>query len=164
MKKILTELPCRHCGGFWRKQCTRRTGKYAGKICITCCATPGCKSSNGNKNHRNPQYRRQQALRYALNDMIRGGSHAKRPHPIWGYTRKELMDHLQAQFLPGMSWKNRGGKPGQWQIDHVVPLKNWNLKDPHQYKLANHLNNLRPIWRTGHEASEKGRVLLEAAE
>src|SRR3546814_3330220 len=35
-----------------------------------------------------------------------------------GYTVADLMAHLERQFLPGMSWDNRG----EWHIDHIRPL------------------------------------------
>lgn len=65
-----------------------------------------------------------------------------RTEVILGYTKEELMTHLENQFEDGMSWSNHG----EWHIDHVIPLS-WFIKagvnDP---RVINKLNNLRPLW------------------
>ena len=51
-----------------------------------------------------------------------------------GYSRKELMDHLEKQFVNGMSWDNYG-KYG-WHIDHIIPKCNFkfNSFDDEEFK------------------------------
>lgn len=59
-----------------------------------------------------------------------------------GYSRRELIEHLEAQFRDGMSWDNYG----KWEIDHKIPLS-WfvwaGVNDP---KVVNKLRNLQPLW------------------
>jgi len=60
------------------------------------------------------------------------------------YTLPDLTAHLERQFLPGMTWANRG----QWHIDHIVPLASFtysSLTDP-DFQAAWALTNLRPLW------------------
>jgi hypothetical protein len=45
------------------------------------------------------------------------------------------------QFKPGMSWDDKK----TWEVDHVIPLSYFDLKDPEQYKIACHWTNTRPI-------------------
>lgn len=61
-----------------------------------------------------------------------------------GYSRDELMQHLERQFLRGMTWDNYG----EWHIDHIVPLSSFSITDSRSPELAAAwaLTNLRPLW------------------
>lgn len=61
-----------------------------------------------------------------------------------GCSVAELARHLEARFLPGMTWENRGIKG--WHIDHVIPIAKFDLKDPEQQSAAFHYTNLQPLW------------------
>ena len=50
------------------------------------------------------------------------------------------MAHIQAQFLPGMTWENRR----EWHIDHIVPLASATTYDEVVGLFA--LSNLQPLW------------------
>ena len=41
-----------------------------------------------------------------------------RTEEILGYTRMDLIHHIERQFLKGMSWDNHG----EWHIDHITPI------------------------------------------
>ncbi len=65
------------------------------------------------------------------------------------YSAKELRDHLESKFLPGMSWDNLQ----DWHIDHVKPLAAFNpieLSNPTSdtFKEAWALENLQPLWQS----------------
>ena len=62
-----------------------------------------------------------------------------------GCTRKELVQHLESLFNPGMNWENYGsGENGDhkdsWHIDHIIPISKFTGKSP------NHFTNLQPMW------------------
>jgi hypothetical protein len=62
-----------------------------------------------------------------------------------GCTRKELVQHLESLFDPGMNWENYGsGENGDhkdsWHIDHIIPISKFTGKSP------NHFTNLQPMW------------------
>jgi hypothetical protein len=59
-----------------------------------------------------------------------------------GCTIEELREHLEAQFGPGMTWKNRG----EWHIDHIRPCVSFDLSDPAQQRECFHYTNLQPLW------------------
>lgn len=63
---------------------------------------------------------------------------------LLGFTVHDLMQHLERQFLPGMSWDNRG----EWHIDHIRPLNGFNFSAPAdpEFREAWALTNLRPLW------------------
>jgi len=64
---------------------------------------------------------------------------------IAGYNTKDLKEHLEKLFQPGMTWKNYGKK---WHIDHVIPKSFFQFKDVNdtEFKYCWSLNNLQPLW------------------
>ncbi len=83
------------------------------------------------------------AMRSAL---AKGGKEGRTTFEILGYSREELMAHLERQFKPGMSWDNYGLHG--WHIDHVVPksLFTFNSIDDQAFKVCWALSNLQPLW------------------
>jgi hypothetical protein len=64
---------------------------------------------------------------------------------ILGCSKPDLIAHIEAQFLPGMSWANYGRKG--WEIDHIKPCASFDLTQHDQVLLCFHYTNLRPLWR-----------------
>lgn len=103
------------------------------------------------------------AINLRIGNLIRAGiaSGTKR-HRKWevlvGYTLNELMTHLERQFLPGMTWDNRG----EWHIDHIRPLCSFEFETPDcpQFREAWALANLRPLWAEDNIRKSGRRVLL----
>jgi hypothetical protein len=61
-----------------------------------------------------------------------------------GYTVAQLVEHLERQFMPGMTWDNYG----QWHVGHIQPVASFNYEtaeDP-EFKACWALSNLRPLW------------------
>ena len=61
---------------------------------------------------------------------------------LLGCTIKEVRNHLESQFVTGMSWNNYG----EWHIDHIRPCASFDLTDPEQQKQCFHYTNLQPLW------------------
>ena len=61
---------------------------------------------------------------------------------IVGCPPEYLKEHLETQFVDGMSWNNYG-RYG-WHIDHIIPLSSAKTEDE-LYKLC-HYTNLQPLW------------------
>jgi len=57
-----------------------------------------------------------------------------------GCTPQSLKEHLEKQFVEGMTWNNRN----EWHIDHIIPLSSAKSKEE-IYKLC-HYTNLQPLW------------------
>jgi hypothetical protein len=73
-----------------------------------------------------------------------------------GYSPDDLYNHLDAKFLPGMSWNSRGA----WHIDHIKTVAEFiseGITDP---KIINALENLRPLWKQDN-LSRLRRVVIE---
>lgn len=62
-----------------------------------------------------------------------------------GCTATELKKHLEGMFQEGMTWNNYG-KNG-WEVDHIIPLRSFDLKTEEGKKKALHYSNLQPLWR-----------------
>lgn len=59
-----------------------------------------------------------------------------------GCTPEFLIQHLEDQFIGGMSWDNRS----EWHIDHIRPCASFNLSDAAQQQACFHYTNLQPLW------------------
>jgi ribosomal protein L13 len=57
-----------------------------------------------------------------------------------GYTVFEFKDHIEKQFVNGMSWDNMN----EWQIDHIIPISTAKTED--DVIRLNQLSNLRPMF------------------
>lgn len=88
------------------------------------------------------------SLRNRVNSALqqaRSGKSARTPHLV-GCDLKTLVAHLEAQFQPGMTWKNWAGKG--WHIDHIRPCASFDLTDPEHQKTCFHYTNIQPLWCT----------------
>lgn len=82
-------------------------------------------------------------VRVALYQYKRGSRKAGGAVKDLGCTIQELLNHLESQFSPNMSWENYG----EWELDHVKPLSLFDLTDSVQFKEAANFKNLQPLWK-----------------
>ena len=81
---------------------------------------------------------------------------------LTGCTGQQLVAHLEAQFLPGMTWANYA--IDGWHIDHIRPCASFDLTDPEQQKECFHFSNLQPLWAEDNiRKSDKWEPELQAA-
>jgi hypothetical protein len=93
-------------------------------------------------------------MRNAITHMLRGTGITPncRSQKYIGCTPAFLRNHLEEQFLPGMTWENYGS---YWHVDHIVPLAWWDIENiPEHIFYASHYSNLRPL--PGIENASKG--------
>ena len=82
-----------------------------------------------------------------LRDVLRGTKAGRKTFDFLGYSRDELLAHIERQFLPGMSWEKL--RIGAIHIDHIVPLSSFDFSAEHAEESARRawaLPNLRPLW------------------
>jgi hypothetical protein len=79
-----------------------------------------------------------------------------------GYTAQELRDHLERQFLRGMTWDNYGYGFGRWNIDHILPQSTFLFEsiDDVAFKACWALTNLRPLWSDDNLRKQANRTHL----
>jgi len=59
---------------------------------------------------------------------------------LLGYSAKELKEHIEKQFVDGMSWENWG----EWHLDHIKPVSSFDKSE--KLSIINSLDNLQPLW------------------
>ncbi len=99
-----------------------------------------------NRRHNDAEFHLQSVLRGRIRRAIvnQFGKKAFKTMELLGCTTSEAREHLEAQFLPGMTWENFGYRG--WQIDHIRPCDSFDLTDPEQQKQCFHYTNLQPLW------------------
>ncbi len=76
-----------------------------------------------------------------------------------GYTRDELVSHIERQFSGRMAWHNYGKS---WHIDHIVPITAFSFTSPDdvEFKACWALTNLRPLLKKQNLQKHAKRVYL----
>lgn len=93
-------------------------------------------------------YRQAKILRgYLVDSAGRRGNYV---NVQFGYSPRQLTEHIEAQWRPGMSWSNYGR--GGWVIDHIRPLSSFDLTTPEQIVQCFALDNLQPLWERENRA------------
>jgi hypothetical protein len=77
-----------------------------------------------------------------------------RTFDIVGCAPQELKEHLEKQFVVGMSWENKN----LWHIDHIIPLSSAKTEEE-LYKLC-HFTNLQPLWAE-ENLKKSNKILVE---
>jgi hypothetical protein len=76
----------------------------------------------------------------AVSISKKGYTKKSRTFEILGCTIEDFKQHLERQFLKGMSWDNRS----EWHLDHIYPISL--AKDEHEVIKLNHYTNFQPLW------------------
>lgn len=89
-----------------------------------------------------PMYNISRSVRSRLRRFLKSHNITKnnKTFDIVGCSPEFLKEHLEKQFISGMTWENRN----EWHIDHIVPLSSAKTEDE-LYKLC-HYTNLQPLW------------------
>jgi hypothetical protein len=93
-------------------------------------------------------------LRHALGNN-------KKDHTIdlLGCTVEQMVQHIEKQFTPGMTWNNRGKADDEWEIDHIVPFAAFDLSKRDEQFIVCWYQNLQPLW--GPDNRSKGGKYTE---
>lgn len=89
---------------------------------------------------------------------LKGNKAGRRWETLVGFTRAELMAHLERQFTKGMTWETMGRKG--WHIDHILPRKQFDIREAGdaEFRACWSLSNLRPLWHH-HNLSKSAKRL-----
>jgi hypothetical protein len=99
------------------------------------------------KQRQDPKVKLHHAIRARINERVKqqGTNKSKPTLEIVGLDSwDKLREHIELQFTDGMNWDNYGNQPGNWSIDHIIPISSAKTEEE-IYKL-NHYTNLRPMW------------------
>lgn len=94
------------------------------------------------RNSNDTMYNLNRCVRARLKRFLKSHNITKKnkTFEIVGCSPQELKEHLEKQFVAGMSWENRT----EWHIDHIIPLSSAKTEEE-LYKLC-HYTNLQPLW------------------
>lgn len=97
-------------------------------------------------------------VRKRLRAMLGGQIDNRRTEALLGYTRDDLVRHIERQFSKGMTWDAL--LRGEIHIDHIIPVASFNITgtDCPEFKACWALTNLRPLWAADNQA--KGAKVL----
>jgi hypothetical protein len=85
-----------------------------------------------------------ESIKSIIYQGLRRNKNGRRWLDLVGFTLQELMEHLEKQFQPGMSWENYG----KWHIDHIIPVAAFHFERDTDidFRRCWSLDNLRPLW------------------
>jgi 5-methylcytosine-specific restriction endonuclease McrA len=78
----------------------------------------------------------------AFRRFVMAAAPAKDLAPHLGCDRFRLREHLSSRMTAGITWNNYGSV---WVIDHIVPLRLFNLYDPAELSTVWNYRNLMPL-------------------
>lgn len=87
-----------------------------------------------------------------------GATRCTKHYALIGCSKQELAEHIQSQFLDGMTWDNRS----EWHIDHIRPCCSFDLTDPDQQRECFNFKNLRPLWKRDNQT--KGGKFIDSVD
>jgi hypothetical protein len=93
---------------------------------------------------RDPGFRLRCYFRSRLATLVRarGQKSYSSSHDALPYSAEELRRHLESMFTQAMSWENYGKV---WEVDHIVPVTEFNLTRVDEARACFALANLRPL-------------------
>ena len=97
-----------------------------------------------------PQFRIRNRCRVRLWRALKYGNPSGSIVGLIGCTIEQFREHIEGQFVDGMTWDNYG----EWHMDHIVPIVAFDLTDSDGLAAAWHFTNTRPLW--GRENQTKG--------
>jgi hypothetical protein len=97
-----------------------------------------------NKYQTDPTYRVHSNMSSMIFQALREKKNLRCWETLVGYTKEQLMVHLEEQFVEGMTWDNYG----RWHIDHKRPRSKFNIDSAEdiEFRKCWSLDNLQPLW------------------
>lgn len=105
------------------------------------------------RNKKTKRYKERNRLSCAVSNAMRVSLKNNKANRHWeglvNYTLKDLKQHLENLFGPGMGWDNYGVRG--WHVDHIRPISSFcveKLQDINskEFKECWSLDNLQPLW------------------
>lgn len=106
------------------------------------------KNSRKNERYKNDiQFRLSENLRGRLRKAIKNCQKTGSAVRDLGCTIEEFKVYIEGLFLPGMSWKDWGFGDDKWHLDHIKPIKMFNMEAREELLQVCHYTNIRPLWQ-----------------
>jgi hypothetical protein len=98
-----------------------------------------------NKRKNNIIFKISSDLRSRFYYTIKKRKKSKEIFNLLGCTIEQLKQYLETQFKPEMNWENHGII---WEIDHIIPVSNFNLNKHEEQQKCFYYTNLQPLFKT----------------
>ena len=94
------------------------------------------------KRHNDPVFAMKKRVGCRIRRSLKSQGYAKQSttQEILGIDYIGFKEHIERQFVDGMSWENRN----RWHIDHIIPLAVAKSED--DIIRLNHYTNMQPLW------------------
>lgn len=105
------------------------------------------------KLQQNPEHVLKKRIKARVRALLKGGSSREIERAL-GYTRADLVAHIQRQFAVGMAWEAL--MRGDIHIDHIIPVSRFrfdSIEDP-EFRACWALSNLQPLWATDNQRKQ----------
>ncbi len=113
------------------------------------------RSAQRDKNPRFVAEERWRAAFYQIVFRLVNGGTKKNAKYQFGGTTQQIRDHIESQFLDGMTWENHGDV---WEVDHIKRVRTFDLTDRKQALECFHFSNVRPLWKEENIRQQHRRV------
>lgn len=80
-----------------------------------------------------------------------------------GLSHEMYIKYLESKWDVGMSWDNYGHGKDKWCIDHIIPLKFFDLNNHEHLKIAVYYKNTQPMWFSNN-CSKGSKLNIESAD
>ncbi len=116
-------------------------------------------SRKRSRRERDPAFLLRGRLSARLNSLLKG-KNGRTSDQVLGYSRDELVSHIERQFERGMSWDLVA--KGEIEIDHIVPISAFKIDsfDHPDFRVCWGLPNLRPMWKSENRSKGAKRLTL----
>lgn len=93
-----------------------------------------------------PQKKLAHVFRCRMNNILSGKSSGGRLKEYIGCDMPFFIRYMEGLFTGEMSWDNYGHGKDKWVVDHILPVKAFDLSDPFQQRACFNWRNLQPMW------------------
>lgn len=162
-RKPLFEMVCPVCKTKFKQKAIIQ------KYCSGKCKCKSVRSANPDKakewqrrgrlkQEAKPFYKVAKSIRTRLREALKLNliNKTRKTFDMLGYTHDELVNHIERQFVFGMSWNNYGT---EWHIDHIVPVSHHKFKSDDDVARCWRLSNLQPRFATNAISAKYGSFM-----
>lgn len=89
-----------------------------------------------------PQFKIKGQMRSKINNLLKNNIWDIGLEAILGIDKTGFLNHVISKLQPGMSIQGRD----KWHLDHIIPVKNFDLTKFEDLKRCYHYTNLCPMW------------------